>query len=136
MWFIIVDSVYSSWYLNTLDCSFILNLGILSVATLYIGGTGGNQAAATYLSVSIAFVTFLGTLLYHIYLQLKGTKVWNRMCLYVQSKDESTEQPPKTDSGPQVGTTFIKRPESTHSGIKSLTDTSTAVELREPLLGD
>ena len=136
MWYILVDRVYSNWYLNTLECSFILNLGILSVATLYIGGTGGNQAAATYLSVSIAFVTFLGTLLYHICLQLKDTKAWNRMCLYVQSKDESTEQPPITDSGPQVPITFIERPKSTHSGIKSLTDTPTTVELREPLLGD
>ena len=136
MWYILVDSVYSSWYLNTLDCSFILNLGILSVATLYIGGTGGNQAAATYVSVSIAFIAFLGALLYHICLKLKGTKVWNRMCLHGQSKEESTEQ---NDSGPQtmiVSTTFIERPESTHSGIKSLTDTSTTVELREPLLGD
>ena len=133
MWYILVDRVYSNWYLNTLEFSFILNMGILSVATLYIGGTGGSQAAATYLSVSIAFTAFLGILFYHIYLQLKGTKAWNRVCLYVQNKYESSEQPPQTDSGPQtkpVGTTFIERPKSTSSG------TSNTVELREPLIGD
>ena len=133
MWYILVDRVYSNWYLNTLEFSFILNLGILSIATLYISGTGGSQAAATYLSVSIAFTAFLGILFYHIHLQLKGTKAWNRVCLYVQNKYESSEQPPQTDSGPQtkpVGTTFIDRPKSTSSG------TSNTVELREPLIGD
>ena len=139
-----MDRVYSNWYLNTLEFSFILNLGILSLVTLYIGGTGGSQAAATYLSVSIAFTAFLGILFYHIYLQLRGTKAWRTMCLYSQnkgksrdrSKDESTEQPPQTDLGPQimtVPTTFIERPKPS---LKSSTDTSTTVELREPLLAD
>ena len=74
MWYILADKVYLNWYLNTLESSFILNLGILSLATLYIRGTGGSQVAATYLSVSIAFITFPGILFYHS----SKTQKWGR----------------------------------------------------------
>ena len=133
MWYILVDRVYSNWYLNTLEFSFIFNLGILSVATLYIGGTGGSQAAATYLSVSIAFTTFLGILFYHIYLQLKDTKVWKTLGKFIRGKTQSSTQ--KAESGPQpmtVTTTFVELPKSGDSSGYSMTSPSTTtVEMRE-----
>ena len=157
MWYILVDRVYSNWHLNTLEFSFILNLGILSVATLYIGGTGGSQAAATYLSVSIAFTAFLGILFYHIHLQLKDTKVLKTLGKFICGKTQSSTQ--KADSGPQpmtVTTTFVELPKSGDSGQYSMTSPSTtmvemcesvasgehqlksssamSVELREPVL--
>ena len=157
MWYILVDRVYSNWYLNTLEFPFILNLGILSVATLYIGGTGGSQAAATYLSVSIAFTAFLGILFYHIHLQLKDTKVLKTLGKFICGKTQSSTQ--KADSGPQpmtVTTTFVELPKSGDSGQYSMTSPSTtmvemcesvasgehqlksssamSVELREPVL--
>lgn len=71
-------AVYKTWILNVLECSLYLNLGILSVATLYVRYTGGSQGAVTYTSVSIAFAKFVAIFVYHIYQQLKSS---NRRCL-------------------------------------------------------
>ena len=66
-------SVFKFWYLNALEGSFILNLGILVAGTQYILHTGGNQAALTYMSISVALVTFTGIVVYHVCLQVRGT---------------------------------------------------------------
>ena len=71
--------VYKNWTLNALEVSFIANLGILAAATYHVtvvnqknnGQVHGSQVA-TYISISVAFLTFLGILLYHIYLQIKS----------------------------------------------------------------
>ena len=54
-------------YLDILEISYILNLGILAVATYYVkfAVVPVSQAAVTYISVGIAFTTFVGVLLYH-----------------------------------------------------------------------
>ena len=64
--------VYKSWYLNALEVSLILNLGILAVATYHVRLSGGSQAAVAYTSVGIAFLTFVGIVTYHIYLRIKS----------------------------------------------------------------
>ena len=73
--------IYKTWSLGLLETSFILNLSILAVATLYVYFTGGNQNAATFTSVGIAFATFTGTVIYHSILQIKGTRLRRRVCL-------------------------------------------------------
>ena len=70
------EILYVNWYIWLLEASFLLNLGILSVATYYTNLTGGNQSAVTFISVGISFATFVGIILYHIFLQIRGTKVW------------------------------------------------------------
>ena len=52
--------VYRKLYLDILEASFILNLGILAVATYYVrlAVAPVSQAAVAYTSVSIAFITF------------------------------------------------------------------------------
>ena len=72
--------IYKSWCLSLLETSFILNLTILSVASLYIRVTGGNQNAATLTSVGIAFATFTG-IVFHSVQQLKGSRLWRRIYL-------------------------------------------------------
>ena len=69
--------IHSKRSLDILEGSFILNLGVLAAATHHVMQAGGNQAAVTYLSVSIAFTEFLGIVVYHAYLQIKGTKMWH-----------------------------------------------------------
>ena len=52
-----------------LDTSFILNLILLTIGTSYIQRDGGrmkDQSVVVALSVSIAFITFVGILVYHI----------------------------------------------------------------------
>lgn len=48
------------WSLEALESFFLINLGLLAVGTYHINEAGGNQAALTYLSVGVSFVTFLG----------------------------------------------------------------------------
>ena len=70
--------VYIVWYdLQKLvpecfELLFILNLGILAVATYHVKLSGGSQAAVAYTSVGIAFLTFVGIVTNHIYLQIKS----------------------------------------------------------------
>ena len=72
--------VYKKWSLCLLEISFLLNLDILAVATLYIHFiVQGNQSAATFTSVGIAFVTFIGIVIYHSVQQMKGTWLYERV---------------------------------------------------------
>ena len=73
--------IYKTWCLSLLETSFILNLAILSAASLYIRVTGGNQNAVTFTSVGIAFARFTGIVVYHFIQQLKGTRLWRRVNL-------------------------------------------------------
>ena len=67
----LVGMVYKSWYLNALELSFILNLGILAAATYHVNLSGGSQAAVAYTSVGIAFLAFVGIVSYHIFCRMK-----------------------------------------------------------------
>ena len=61
----ISNGVYKIWYFNALEYTFMLNLGTLSAASLFTRITNRNQAALTYTSVIIAFISFCGIVLYH-----------------------------------------------------------------------
>ena len=72
--------VYSKWYLNVVESSFLLNLVILAAATQYTKSAGGNQAAVYYTLVTFSFSTFIGIVIYHIYQRLKNSRAW-RNCV-------------------------------------------------------
>ena len=65
-------AVYSKLHVDILEASFILNIGILAVATYYLKNAvvPVDQAAVAYTSVGIAFATFIGVVLYHTYQQI------------------------------------------------------------------
>ena len=71
-------SVFKFWYLNALEGSFILNLGLLAAGTHYVRNAGGNQAALTHASIGVAFTTFLGIVIYHVCLQVKDTNLFTK----------------------------------------------------------
>ena len=73
-WLTLSGMVYTSWYLNALEVSFVLNLGILASATYHVNQSGGSQAAVVYISVGIAFLTFVGIVINHIYMRIKKVK--------------------------------------------------------------
>ena len=58
--------VYKNWCLDALEGSFVLNLIILVGATYYVKLSGGNQLAVGCTSVSIAFATFIGILVFQL----------------------------------------------------------------------
>ena len=77
--------IYKKLWLDALEASFLLNRGVLAAATYPVRLTGGNQAALIYTSVGITFATFLGILLYHIYIQICGTELWKKCLEMVQT---------------------------------------------------
>ena len=79
LWAWISGGVYRNWCLDALEGSFSLNLTILASATYYVNRSEGDQFAVGYTSVSIALATFIGILTYHIFQQLRHTKLWKKM---------------------------------------------------------
>ena len=71
--------VCKKWYLNVLESSFLFNLVILATATYQVKLAGGNQAAVSYSSVSVAFSTFIGIIIYHVYQRLKDSRAWRNL---------------------------------------------------------
>ena len=65
-------AVYRKLYVDFLETSFVVNLGVLAIATYYVklAVVPVNQAAVVYTSVGVAFATFVGVVLYHTYLQV------------------------------------------------------------------
>ena len=66
---IIGGHLYNIKWLGALEASYMLNLGVFAAATFYVQQSGGNQATVAYISTSIAFLSFLITLMYHIFVQ-------------------------------------------------------------------
>ena len=78
VWF----KVYKTLYLNVLEVSFIFNLSLLATGTSYVDIiAGGSQDALTYTSVSVAFATFCGIVVYHSYLQTKDSKLFKKLVI-------------------------------------------------------
>ena len=90
--------VYKSWPLDALENSFIFNLIMFSVGSLYIREAGvGNQKALAHTSTSIAFITFLAILIYHTYAFVLPKKAQNKLNsfkpnrLYTKEEDNDHE---------------------------------------------
>ena len=83
VWAWVSGGVYRNWCLDALEGSFALNLIVLAAATYHIKlSTVGNQSsqlAVGYTSVSIALATFVSILTYHIFLQVRHTKLWEKV---------------------------------------------------------
>lgn len=60
---ILRSKIYKKRWLNILECSLLLNIGVLSLATLY---DGSNYIWLTHISVGIAFATFIAVIIYHL----------------------------------------------------------------------
>ena len=96
LWAWASHGVYKNWCLDALEGSFTLNLIVLVGTNMYINITNGrNQVKRVvgYTSVSIAAITFIGILAYHIVQQLKHTKLWKKMPkLKLELKQLNTKQ--------------------------------------------
>ena len=80
--------VYDHRWKDHLESFFILNLGIFSVAMFYLKEESkdeNSQFLLSSISVGIAFITFIGILVFHISLVLKSSNMWKQhMILFVQ----------------------------------------------------
>ena len=85
--------VYKSWPLDALENSFIFNLIMFSVGSLYIREAGvGNQEALAHTSTSIAFITFLAILIYHTYAFVLPKKAQNKLNSFKPNRLFSKEE--------------------------------------------
>ena len=123
--------VYERHYNDIIESSFLLNLCIFSIATYYVKreeleiNQKRSQLILSSISAGIAFVTFIGILLYHSYLQLKKTSLW-----------KETVIPYTLKMVPSKGENKIRLSNSKPVDHTAPVITSTIVELREPLLED
>ena len=89
--------VYTNHLLDVLEISFILNLGIFSAATYHNKLTEGNQTVTAHLSISVAFFTFLGIVLYHFYQRLMKKTRFKKMVKKINCKKIKTSQDHETE---------------------------------------
>jgi predicted outer membrane repeat protein len=97
--------VYEKWYNDFLESSFLLNLCLLSVATIYVQSEKSstynpqkiidNQIKVTTVSVGIAFIFFIGIMVFHTRQRMKDLDLFSffqsvrkrcRLCFKKQSK--------------------------------------------------
>ena len=71
------DSLYKTVTLDYLELSYYLNIVLLTIATTYFLVQPEFRRAAAIVSVSIAHVMFLGTLLFHVVQTLRKAKCIN-----------------------------------------------------------
>ena len=93
------NRIYKSFGLNILELSFSSNLCMVAIATFYVRSVRGNQNAVTFTSISAAFVTFLGIVIYHLVQQIKAAPQWWRRLH--PSRSYSTDRLAVADSEPQ-----------------------------------
>ena len=97
--------IYKATYLNALELSFLLNLGLLSSCTLYNQSAGVDQKVFTHISTSIAFATFIAVILYHAVIRMgqlgcfrnvtaKAFLVKLGCCCREPKPNSATEHPP------------------------------------------
>ena len=133
--------IYKRLFLDIIEASFILNLGILAAATysVRLAETPESQAVVTYISIGIAFTTFVGVLVYHTYQQ-----VWPKLQQRIhklhhhnghQSRESFDEadfdnKPAQLSTSPTVTVVECPRPEAE---AQPLIAPSNFAELQEPL---
>ena len=82
----ISGSPYRNTYLTVLEKSYILNLGLLSIGTLYIRySASGNQEALAITSVGIVFLQFVATVIYHCCVKLQDPVM--RLVIKIREKE-------------------------------------------------
>ena len=101
--------VYKTWYLNIIQYSFFLNLGILSSATFYTMVNGYGQTAVVYTSVSIAFALFVVIAVFHVLTKFKLSQEFARLDVSRLCCKQKTSQ---HNSQPRISHTSIELRES------------------------
>lgn len=113
-----------------LELSFLCNLIVLCLTLNYLKGINANDrlpCAATNISISVSFITFVGILAYHAYLRVRLT----RWADFVKQKVQNMLPHPQNRTTPGGTTADQQRTQV----IKAVPST-TLIELHEGLLSN
>ena len=134
---VVFRGVYSKHRLDVLEVSFIINLGILSLVTYHFLNADINikPLAPAYISVSIAFITFLGIVISQIVWRLKKFSKIEKITGKVKDK---VIKPSKrlSEESPIKKNTMEARSGLVTTQDLVMLDESFQLELREPLLDE
>ena len=119
-----LGNVYKKWYLSIWENSFFINLIILSLMTLYIRASGGNQAALVYTAVSITFAQFIAIVFYHIVRKRELRQVMQQWYMKLSPNRTSDRRNIDNQQDQEV---VVRQPTQSVIALH---------ELREPLLTD
>ena len=119
-----LGDVYKKLSLSIWENSFIINLTILSLITLYIRASGGNQAALVYTAVGITFAQFIAIVFYHILRKREVRQVMQR-CYMKLSLNKTPDR--RTVDNQQQQEVVVRQPTQSAFALH---------ELRESLLTD
>ena len=75
--------VYKSRLTHVLECVYILNLGVYTAATAYLVSSNSSpyrQEQLACIMVGTALLVFSGTLVYHLYIQLRSIAMLRSLC--------------------------------------------------------
>ena len=111
----ITGGVYDKHWLNILEISFILNLGVFSAVRLYLLRS---NAVLAYISVTVVAATFIGIVVFHVCLRLKKLPKVKNVIVILKNKFKWKKKKKEISS---IEAQTIKEPH--HN-----------VPLREPLL--
>ena len=115
----LAGGIYRKWFLNALEASFILNLGIIAAG---VNTTGGNHDALMQTFLTIVLLTFIGILAYHVYLQIgkaERIKSWKMFLTQRYRLQQIRSRTTRKDN---------------QNTIQSNIPTFSTVQLREPFL--
>ena len=111
----ITGGVYNKHWLNILEISFILNLGVFSAVRSYLPRS---NAVLAYISVTVVAATFIGIIVFHVCLRLKKLPKVKNVIVILKNKFKWKKKKREISS---IEAQTIKEP---HHGV----------QLREPLL--
>ena len=78
--------IYKNWYVDILEGLFLLNLGILSVATSHNMMTGSNQQLVANMSGGVSLILFLLIVAYHVVKQTLSTDLYGRIYMKLKRR--------------------------------------------------
>ena len=84
-WAWMAGGIYQNRWLDVLEASIMLNLGILTAATYYYKMHDNDSPVYVSLtSLGVVFLTFIGIMAYHVHLTLKNTHYGRKVMLKVK----------------------------------------------------
>ena len=128
--------LYEKIFNDFLEACFVINLCILAAATYHVREIEGSQDKLAFTSVGIAFVIFIGIVLYHVYRRICKTSFWKRLpkpdhWYYMIRFFSHTEDEHKDEGNGEESNSPVRD----NLGEIMQAPTTTTIELREPLIG-